>query len=108
MNEAELSEDTAGVLNRVGRLLGAEQGTGPDNDPFSRGQRSESRAEAQRASALQVLKSRGVAVSVSLSARLAEMEGVSEHLVAAALECRDQEHFVQLLLARRDRPARRA
>ena len=66
LNEAELSEDTAGVLNRVGRLLGAEQGTGP------------------------------------------EMEGVSEHLVAAALECRDQEHFVQLLLARRDQPARRA
>ena len=105
LNEPELSEETAGVLNRVGRLLGAAEGTGPDRDPFLRRQRSESRAEAQRASALQVLKSRGVAVSVSLSARLAEMEGVSEHLVAAALECRDQGHFVQLLSARRDRHA---
>ena len=102
LNEPELSEETAGVLNRVGRTLGTAEGTGPDSDPFLRRQRSESRAEAQRASALQVLKSRGVAVSVSLSARLAEMDGVSEHLVAAALECRDQEHFVQLLLVRRD------
>ena len=106
LNEPELSEETAGVLNRVGRLLGAAEGTGPDSDPFLRRQRSEShaagRAEAQRASALQVLKSRGVAVSASLAVRLAELEGVSEHLVAAALECRDEEHFVQLLLARRD------
>ena len=106
LNEPELSEETAGVLNRVGRLLGTAEGTGPDGDPFLRGQRSEShaagRAEAQRASALQVLKSRGVSVSASLAVRLAELEGVSEHLVAAALECRDEEHFVQLLLARRD------
>ena len=50
------------MLSRVGRLLGAAQGTGPDNDPFLRGQRS---ASPQRASALRVLKSRGVAVSVS-------------------------------------------
>ena len=103
LNEPELSEETAGVLNRVGRTLGAAQGTGPDSDPFLRRQRTESRAEgraeAQRASALQVLKSRGVAVSASLAVRLAEMEGVSEHLVAAALACRDQEHFVQLLSA---------
>ncbi|MDE0446747.1 MAG: hypothetical protein OXH96_08760 [Spirochaetaceae bacterium] len=111
LNEPELSEETAGVLNRVGRRLGAAEGTGPDSDPFLRRQRREShtagwaaghaegRADAQRASALQVLKSRGVAVSASLSVRLAELEQVSEHLVAAALECRDEEHFVQLLLA---------
>ena len=119
LNEPELSEETAGVLNRVGRVLGAAQGTGPDSDPFLRRQRGEShaagwvgghaegRAEAQRASALQVLKSRGVAVSASLAVRLAEMEGVSEHLIAAALECRDEEHFVQLLSARRDGQAPR-
>ena len=33
---------------------------------------------------------------------VAEMEGVSEQLVAAALECWDEEHCVQLLSARRD------
>ena len=104
LNEPELAEETAEVLRRVGRVLGAAEGTGPDSDPFLRGLRSESRAEAQRTSALQVLESRGVAVSASLSVRLAEMAEVSEHFVAAALACRDQEHFVQLLLARRDEP----
>ena len=113
LNEPELSEETAGVLNRVGRTLGAEQGTGPDSDPFLRRQRRESHAaglatghaagwdEAWRASALRVLESRGVPVSPALAVRLAELEGVSEHLVDAALECRDEEHFLQLLAARR-------
>ena len=125
LNEPELSEETAGVLNRVGRTLGAAQGTGPDSDPFLRRQRRESRAagyaaghatgratghatghaagreEAWRASALRVLESRGVPVSPSLAVRLAELEVVSEHLVDAALECRDEEHFLQLLAARR-------
>ena len=105
LNEPELSEETADVLNRVGRTLGAAEGTGPDSDPFLRRQRRESHAagreEAWRASALRVLESRGVPVSPSLVVRLAELEGVSEHLVDAALECRDEEHFVQLLAARR-------
>ena len=79
LNEPELSEETAGVLNRVGRILGAAWGV----------------------SALRVLESRGVPVSPSLAVRLAELEGVSEHLVDAALECRDEEHFLQLLAARR-------
>ena len=109
LNEPELSEETAEVLSRVGRVLGAAEGTGPDSDPFLRRQRRESRAsgyaagreEAWRASALRVLESRGVPVSPSLAVRLAELEGVSEHLVDAALECRDEEHFLQLLLTKR-------
>ena len=105
LNEPELSEQTAAVLNRVGRVLGAAEGTGPDGDPFLRRQRQESRAEgrgeALRASALQVLESRGISVSASLSKGLAAMEGVSERLVAAALECRDEEDFLRLLSARR-------
>ena len=55
----------------MGRALGAAEGTGPDDDPFLRSERSESRAQALRASALQVLKARGIAVSASLSERLA-------------------------------------
>ena len=90
-NEPELSAQTAVVLNRVGRALGAAEGTEPDGDPFLRHHhqesRAEGRAEALRASALQVLASRGTSVSASLSGRLAAMEGVSERLVAVALEC---------------------
>ena len=37
-----------------------------------------------------------------LVVRLAEMQGVSEHLLAAALGCRDEKQLVQLLSARRD------
>ena len=50
LNEPELSEETAGVLNRVGRILGAAQGTGPDSDPFLRRQRRESQAALRRGS----------------------------------------------------------
>ena len=103
LNEPELSAQTAEVLNRVGRALGAAGGTGPDGDPFLRRHRLESRAEgrseALRASALQVLASRGISVSASLPERLAAMQGVSERLVTAALACRDEEDFLQRLPA---------
>ena len=103
LNEPELSAQTAEVLNRVGRALGAAGGTGPDGDPFLRHHRqegrAEGRAEALRASALQVLASRGISVSTSLPERLAAMQGVSERLVTAALACRDEEDFLQLLSA---------
>ena len=115
LNEPELSAQTAEVLNRVGRALGAAEGTEPDGDPFLRHHRQESRAEgraegraagrvegraeALRASALQVLESRGISVSASLSERLAAIEGVSDRLVAAALACRDEEEFLRLLSA---------
>ena len=111
LNEPELSAQTADVLNRVGRALGAAEGTEPDGDPFLRHHRQESRAEgraagraegraeALRASALQVLDSRGISVSASLSERLAAIEGVSDRLVAAALACRDEEDFLRLLSA---------
>ena len=101
LNEPELSETTAAVLKRVGRALGAAEGTGPDDDPFLRSERSESRAQALRASALQVLKARGIAVSASLSERLAELDEVSERLVDAAVACRDEKDFLRLVLARR-------
>ncbi len=111
LNEPELSAQTAVVLNRVGRTLGAAEGTEPDGDPFLRHHRQESHAEgraagraegreeALRASALQVLASRGISVSASLTDRLAVMEGVSERLLATALECRDEQDFLRLLSA---------
>ena len=45
LNEATLSDEAARVLNRVGTTMGAKEGTGPDDDPFLRRQRGESRAE---------------------------------------------------------------
>ena len=62
---------------------------------------AEGRAEALCTSALLVLESRGMAVSASLSERLAKLEGVSEHLGDTALACRDEDDFLHRLLARR-------
>ncbi len=132
LNEAALSDETARVLHRVGMAMGAAQGTGPDDDPFLRRQRRESRAagyakgrergrtagyaegrskgrdegreEGMRAAALQVLESRGIPVPDSLRERLPGMEEVSAAaLVHAAMECRDEEDFLRL--ARRRSPA---
>ena len=107
LNEPELSEQTAEVLDRLGRTLGAAEGTGPDDDPLLRRWRKESHdagwdggratghAEAHRANALKILEARGIPVSASLSERLAEIATDPERLVDAALVCRDEEDFLR-------------
>ena len=102
LNEAELSGATTAALRRVGRALGAAEGTGPDDDPFLRAERLEGRAEGRvetrSAAVLQVFKARGLPVSAALPRRLAELEAVStEALVQAALECRDEEDLLRLV-----------
>ena len=101
LNEPELSAATTAALRRVGRALGAAEGTGPDDDPLLRAERLEGRMEAQRAAVLQVLRTRGLTVSAAFPRRLAELEGVSTTvLVQAALECRDEADFLHLLTDR--------
>ena len=110
MNETELSDATTAALRRIGRTLGAAEGTGPDDDPFLRAERMEGRAEGreagrvetQRAAVLQVFRTRGLPVSAALPRRLTELEGISTAaLVQAALECRDEEHLLRLVSDRR-------
>ena len=101
LNEPELSAATTAALRRVGRALGAAEGTGPDDDPLLRAERLEGRMEAQRAAVLQVFMTRGLTVSAALPRRLAELEGVSTAvLVQAALECRDEADFLHRLTDR--------
>ena len=101
LNEDELADATIAALRRVGRTLGAAEGTGPEDDPLLRAERREGRVEgrveALTAAVLQVFETRGVPVSAALPRRLAELEGVSaEDLVRAALECRDEADFLRL------------
>ena len=102
MNEAELSDATTAALRRVGRALGAAEGTGPDNDPFLRAERMEGRVETYAEVVSQVFKSRRLPVSAALPRRLAELEGISTAaLVQAALECRDEADFLRLVANRK-------
>ena len=102
LNEAELSGATTAALRRVGRALGAAEGTGPDDDPFLRAERMEGQVETRSEAVLQVFRARGLAVSAALPRRLAELEGVSTAaLVQAALDCKDEEDLLRLVADRR-------
>ena len=100
MNEAEPSGWTHAVLEHLGRTLGAQDGTGPDDDPLLRSLRDESRAEGEargRAEGLaqavrEILRARGVACPEDPGAGIPD--GVpSAAVVAAALACDSAEDF---------------
>ena len=118
LNEPELSQATLAALRCVGRTLGEAEGTGPDDDPQLHAERLESRAhghaagyaeglvegatearmETRREAVLQVLRLRGLPVSAAFPRRLAELQPVSTAvLVQAALECRDEAHFLRMI-----------
>ena len=98
LNEPALSESTRAVLERVGRALGDAGGTGPDDDLWLGAQRGEARAQI----VISILRSRGLAVSEHLAARIAGED--PDVLAAEALACRDEAHLLARLRAR-SRPA---
>ena len=75
MNEATLSTETSRVLRRVGRALGAREGTGPDDTPWLRMERREARVEGQRAMLVrQAARRFGAGTADRLSASLARID----------------------------------
>ena len=122
LNEPALSESTRAVLERVGRALGEAGGTGPDDDLWLGAQRREAHAAGhaqghaaghaqgrargrveERAEIVgSILRSRGLAVSERLAARIAGED--PDMLVAAALACRDEADLLARLETR-SRPA---
>ena len=116
LNEPATSEETLAALRRVGRALGAAEGTGPDDDPWLRSERTESRAEGRaegrtegraegRAGMLRavlgILQVRGIALSPDLTDRLARLDRLSaDELIQAAQTCSSQTEFLALLDAR--------
>ncbi len=94
MNETTPAARTYGVLERVGMLLGAREGTGPDDDPLLRSQRLQSRAEALAAMAREMLRLRGIEVSAGFAASLTESPAfarLSEAAIVAAAHASDSE-----------------
>ena len=131
LNEPALSAATGEVLARVGRALGAREGTGPDDMPWLRAQRREGRAEARtegrveglakgrtegrrearaetmNAVAGRILASRGMpGFETPLDAR--ELARVTdEEVVDALLQCKDEPDLRARLRALRRRAAYR-
>ena len=102
MNEVGRSARTNAILERLGRRLGARQGTGPDNDSLLRSLRDQSRAEGlaeglaegRAEMARQVLLSRGIEVSAGFPADASVFAGLPEAtIVAAALACDSERDF---------------
>ena len=95
------SPETLEVLRRVGRALGAREGTGPDDDPWLRAERDEVRAEG-RADLVRavagILEARRVPASSSLSERLTALADVpADKLIRAARECASEEDLLRRL-----------
>ena len=96
------SPETLAVLRRVGRALGALEGTGPDDDPWLRAEREEMgrefRARGRARVVVAILEARDVPASPGLAERLAGLHGRSEaELVQAAQTCADEVELLRLL-----------
>ena len=93
LNESELTEASGAVLERVGRALGARDGTGPDDLPWLRRQRQAARDEAMHVAVREILASRGVSAS-GVRVEAWEWAGLSEaEVVRAALGCESGPDF---------------
>ena len=76
LNEETLSVETSRALRRVGRALGTRAGTGPDDTPWLRMERQESRAEGERALLVrQAARRFGAGTAERLSTLLLRIEG---------------------------------
>lgn len=112
LNEHGMSEITREALHRVGAVLGAAEGTGPDDDPWLRHYRDESRAagraEARYETVLTILEERGIARSPALPARLAALGApLAEAAVRAAMRCTSESEFLELCAAEARKKRRR-
>ncbi len=97
LNEREESAETASVLRRVGRTMGAAEGTGPDDDPFLRQERREAAANLVRAAVSEAFVSRGIPVSDALKQWLVGSENPSDPagVIRLAFTCRDADEFLK-------------
>ena len=94
MNEVGRSARTNAVLERLGRELGAREGTGPDDDALLRSLRSQSRAEGRAAMVRQMLLSRGIEVSEGFPGDMPGFAVLPEvAVVTAALACKSEDDF---------------
>ena len=104
-NERVRSARTCEVLERVGRALGAREGTGPDDDPMLRSLRLRSREEGREEGqavtlakmAHRMLRSRDVEVSEGFLADPVFAASSVDAVFEAASACKDEAEFLAAL-----------
>ena len=103
LNEPALSAFTSRVLDRVGRALGARDGTGPDDTPWLRAHRREAHARRQAQGRAEGRAEGRTEVMDELRRRLLSLRGISglsdDDLLDALLKSEDE-------AAQRARPER--
>ena len=101
LNENGVSVRTSAVLERIGRILGEREGTGPEDDPLLRSQRSAARRKAQEWGTELVralLDSRGIGfVALGLLEEPDFAALPAAVVVDAALKCADERDFIARL-----------
>ena len=98
LTEPATTAHTWRALERVGRTLGAREGTGPDDTPLLRSLGEQARAEGKAEELAEILRStlrvRGIPVSDRFPDASAALGAVPRDvLMAAALACADEEDF---------------
>ena len=98
LTEPATSTHTWRVLERVGRTLGAREGTGPNDTPLLRslGERARAEGQAEELAALvrSALRVRGIPVSDGFPDTADALVAVPrDMLMAAALACADEQDF---------------
>ena len=98
LNEKTASARTYAILERIGLALGAREGTGPDDDPWLRSQRSQGfvrgRVQARADMVRRILLSRGIEVPDDFPADLPTFaESSDDAVVDAALTCESESDF---------------
>ena len=102
--EEPWSDSTRRAVDRVGRAMGAREGTGPEDDPLSRSLlreghaqgREEGEARGRAAMVRELLRSRGIATSPDFEEALHALAGATPAaaLTAAALACTSGADFL--------------
>ena len=97
LNEWDESAETVSVLRRVGRAMGAVEGTRPEDDPFLRQERREAAADLVRAAVAEAFVSRGIPISDALRQWLAGFDDSSDPagVIRLAFTCRDADEFLR-------------
>ena len=106
LNEPERSPETVADLKRVAAALGAQGGTGPDDDLLLGAQRRQAYEAGEREGRVEgwaqvigmMLAERGIETSPTLRTELAQHAGLDRAtVVRAALACRDIDDFRERL-----------